>query len=305
LEGHGERVLQDFEPASHQGFGFAKAELQADNYHVIALSLAQIPEIPSDASAIIIAGPDKDLTEQEIQIVYDYLRKGGRLLLLLEPDPLPAFKNLLARWAITVNDGTVVDLASSLSGQPQTPLIKREQYFTEGPVSAITAALDQSYLPGTASFGPSLPPEEMPDSIIHYPIARTTLLSCLTPDPAESDCSVEGFGIRVPAMALQAVAPINEDPMPNAPQETKIVIFGDTDFATNFHLYSLSNRDMLLNTVNWLTEDISLASVRPKIIAFRFMVVTARQMQLIRGLSWIVLPAGMVLLAGVAWWRRR
>ena len=95
------------------------------------------------------------------------------------------------------------------------------------------------------------------------------------------------------------------NPDPNAARQTKAVIFGDKDFATNFHINSVGNRDLLLNSVNWLTEDYTLASVRSKPIASRRLIVTGREMQLVRGLSWIILPSLMALLAGVAWWRRR
>lgn len=305
LTGHGERNLQDFEVASRQGFGSAASAMSRDNYAVLPLSLAQTPEIPGDAAAIIIAGPTRDLEEEERQILHSYLKSGGRLLLLLEPGPPQTFKDLLARWAVTVDDGTIIDLVSSLAGQPQTPLIKREQYLATPPIGAITSPLDQSYFPGATSFRPSLPPEEMPETIAYYPVAQTTLLSCLTPDPKINTCPQGDFNILFPVWAFQAIAPLNEEPDPDAPREARVVIFGDTDFATNFHLYSQSNSDFLLNTVNWLTEDISLASVRPKAYAFRRLVVTAREMQLLRGLSWFVLPAAMAMLAGVAWWRRR
>ncbi|MCL0044287.1 GldG family protein [Dehalococcoidia bacterium] len=305
LEGFNGLSFQDFERDSHVGFGYAASGMAGDNYAVLRLSLAETPAIPEDATAVAIASPQREITDEEASIIHNYLRSGGRLLLLLEPAPPQTFKDLLAKWAITVNEGTIVDLASSLAGQSQTPLIKREQYITNPPIDAITAPLDQGYFPGATSFEPSLPPEEMPSYIAHYPIARTTLLSCLTSDPSVQDCSGKDFVFQIPAMAIQAVAPLNEAPDPNAARETRIVIFGDADFATNFHLSSLSNRDLLLNSVNWLTEDISLASVRPKPITFRRLVVTTREMQLIRALSWFVLPGTMVLLAGLAWWRRR
>ena len=86
---------------------------------------------------------------------------------------------------------------------------------------------------------------------------------------------------------------------------SKLVVFGDVDFATNFHINSVGNRDLVLNSVNWLTEDFTLASVRPKGITSRELVVTGREMQIIRALSWLVLPSLMAIFTGVAWWRRR
>ena len=155
------------------------------------------------------------------------------------------------------------------------------------------------------SFESILPGEEMPNTIRLIPLARTTILSCVTMDVDVKTCPGLSPTLLIPAMAVQASAAINEEPAENASREGRLVVFGDTDFASNYHLYSLSNTDLLLNSVNWLTEDVSLASVRPKPITFRQIVVTSREMQVIRGLGWFLLPVVMTLLAGVAWWRRR
>ena len=305
LTGHGERDLQDMELGSREGFGLAASGMFGDNYNVIPLSLVQTPEIPGNPAAIVIAGPTRDLNTQEYQVVFDYLRDGGRVLLLLEPDPPQTFKDLLASWAVDVEEGTVVDLGSSLSGQPQTPLIQRAQYNTNEPVGAITSLVEQSYFPGTGSFAPSLPAEEMPPTITQYPVALTTVLSCLTLDVNVTDCPDRDFGIRVPALAVEGIAPLGGVPDLDVPYQSKIIAFGDVDFATNFHLNSVGNRDLVLNSVNWLTEDFTLASVRSKPVTSRQLVVTGREMQLIRAFSWLVLPFLMTIFAGVAWWKRR
>ena len=305
LTGHGELDLSNDEADSREGFGFARTGMNNDNYSVFPLSLVQNPEIPESAAAIIIAGPTRDLNQTEFELLSEYLRLGGRLLLLLEPDPPQTFKDLLAPWAIEVEEGTIVDLGSSLAGQPQSPLIQRTQYNDQEPVNTITALVEQSYFAGATSILPSLPPEEMPSTIRQYPVATTTILSCLTLDEEVNDCSDGDFAIRVPAFAMEGIAPLSLNPDPNRARQAKAVIFGDKDFATNFHINSVGNRDLLLNSVNWLTEDYTLASVRSKPIASRRLIVTGREMQLIRGLSWIILPSLMALLAGVAWWRRR
>ena len=305
LTGHGELDLSSDEADSREGFGLARSGMNNDNYSVFPLSLVQNPGIPESAAAIIIAGPTRDLNQAEFDLLSEYLRLGGRLLLLLEPDPPQTFKDLLAPWAIEVEEGTIVDLGSSLAGQPQTPLIQRTQYNDQDPVDAITALVEQSYFAGATSIIPSLPPEEMPGTIRQYPIATTTILSCLTLDEDVNNCPDGDFDRRFPAFAMEGIAPLSLNPDPNAARQTKAVIFGDKDFATNFHINSVGNRDLLLNSVNWLTEDYTLASVRSKPIASRRLIVTGREIQLIRGLSWIVLPSLMALLAGVAWWRRR
>ncbi len=310
LEGHQEKNIQDRATDSHQGFGLAASSLIQDNYQIIPYSLYadENPSIPvtgdNAVAAVIIAGPTQDLIQKEIDALNQYLARGGRLLLLLDPNPPQTYKDLLARWAVTVEDGYVQDEASNVAGQKQTPLIRRGQYNDAAPVDVITRPLDQVYFPGTSSLRPSLPAEEL-KNIQVYPLASTTILSCVAKSPDAGQCAPQDLNFQIPGIALMGTAPLNEKPDPEAVQLTKIVAFGDTDFATNFHLYSLSNSDLLLNSVNLLTEDITLSSVRPKPIAFRRLVVTGRELQLIRALSWFALPAAMAMLAGVAWWRRR
>ncbi|MBI4338743.1 MAG: GldG family protein [Chloroflexi bacterium] len=306
LTGHNERSTDDSDQTSRRGYGLAANEIASDNYGIRSLAFAETPAIPSDAAAIIIAGPQQDLPDADAQLLHDFLKGGGRLMVLLEPNTPPSFRAFLGKWGLKVNEGTIIDLGSSVAAQPQTPLIKKEQLFTNSDASrSIALPLDQTYFPGAAALEPIYKQEEMPDTIRLFPLARTTILSCITLDPNVNTCPGLAPAVFVPAIALQALAPINEKPAENAPREARLVVFGDADFATNFHVFSLSNRDLLLNSVNWLTEDISLAAVRAKAVKFPPLVVTGRQMQLIRALSWFVLPGIMAVLAGIAWWRRR
>ncbi|PZC51211.1 MAG: ABC-type uncharacterized transport system involved in gliding motility, auxiliary component [Chloroflexi bacterium] len=305
LTGHGELDLSDVEPDSRGGFANARMGMNNDNYNVFPLSLIQNSEIPETTAVIIVAGPTRDLSNKEFELLSEYLRLGGRMLLLLEPNPPQTFRDLLAQWAITVEEGTIVDIGSSLAGQPQTVLIQSPQYNDQEPVDAITALVEQNYFVGATSIVPSLPREELPSTIELYPVATSTMLSCMTLDEKINDCPNADYRVRIPAFAMQGIAPINANPDPKAKSQTKMVILGDRDFATNFHINSVGNRDLLLNSVNWLAEDYALASVRSKPIALRRLIVTGREMQLIRGMSWFVLPVLMAFLAGVAWWRRR
>ena len=271
------------------------------------LSLLQNLLLPNDAAAIVVAGPKQDLSREEFQLLRDYLKGGGSMAFLLEPDPPESFRDLLADWGIAVEDGTIIDWASHVSPEPQTPLItfSEDPYYNTLPVGVITGSLDQVYFRGAAPLHPSLPLDEMPATISAFPVAQTTPASCITQDLNIKTCPQQDFGRLVAAMAVLADAPLGEGPLPDLPRRARIVVFGDADFATNFDFSNGNNGDLFLNSVNWLTEDISLASVRPKSAAFRRLVVTGREMQMIRALGWFVLPTVMALLATVAWWRRR
>jgi ABC-type uncharacterized transport system involved in gliding motility auxiliary subunit len=305
VTGHGERDTTIFDTEDRLGFGLAREGMRNDNYAVQTLSIAQYEIIPDDAAALVIPGPTIDLTEIESDLIHQYLKSGGRLLLSIDPGTPNSFKELINKWGITIIDGTIIDLGSSLAKQPKTPLIQQTQFVTIDPINVITDPLSQVYFPGAAAFDQILPADQMPDYIRAKPILGTTMLSCLQINETINTCNQNQFTILAPAMAIEALKPINEDKDENATRQTKIVLFGDTDFISNYHFYNFNNSDLYLNSLNWLTEDVSLASVRAKALTYRRLVVTDREIQLIRGISWFALPSLMTILAFMAWWRRR
>jgi len=88
-------------------------------------------------------------------------------------------------------------------------------------------------------------------------------------------------------------------------KETRLVAFGDSDFASNGALGVQGNRDLFLNTINWLAQQENLISIRAKDPEDRRITLTADQERRIFYLTVLIVP-GLVLLAGVqTWWRRR
>ena len=83
------------------------------------------------------------------------------------------------------------------------------------------------------------------------------------------------------------------------------MVFGDSDFAANGWLGIPGNRDLFLNTVNWLAQQENLIAIRPRDPEDRRITLTADQQERIFWLTVFIIP-GLILLAGVqTWWRRR
>ena len=114
--------------------------------------------------------------------------------------------------------------------------------------------------------------------------------------------------VSAPATEAPAPAPDPKDPKANADApkpESRLAVFGDSDFVTNGFLGIPGNRDLFLNTVNWLAQQENLISIRPKDPEDRRVSLTADQAKLIFWLSIVIIP-GLILAAGVqTWWRRR
>jgi ABC-type uncharacterized transport system involved in gliding motility auxiliary subunit len=114
LTGHGEYTI---DTSSDKNYSLAVSLLKAKNYTVNSLDLITNPEIPADALAILVAGPQKPLTEQEIAQIKAYQEKGGSLIYLAEPSLVTEFGDqtdlmvnyLDATWGIKLDDTYIID----------------------------------------------------------------------------------------------------------------------------------------------------------------------------------------------------
>ena len=87
--------------------------------------------------------------------------------------------------------------------------------------------------------------------------------------------------------------------------ETRVAAIGDSDFAANAYLGVEGNRDLFMNTVNWLAQQENLIAIRPREPADRRLTLTASTDHR-HVLAVDRRHPGAVLGAGVyTWWRRR
>jgi ABC-type uncharacterized transport system involved in gliding motility auxiliary subunit len=92
----------------------------------------------------------------------------------------------------------------------------------------------------------------------------------------------------------------------NQSPKARIVIFGDADFVSNaaFRL-PVGNRDLFLNSANWVAESEELISIRPKPNDQRQVFLTGAQQNLVFFSTTLFLP--LIVFAGglIVWWTRR
>jgi len=316
VQGHGEKDETDNE---RTGYGGVAAALARDNYEVAKLTLAQVQDVPEDASVVIIAGPRGDLLQPEADMLRRYLSKGGHLFVLLDPpDPsssgggMPVLDTLLREWSVDAGNNVVID-ASGVG-----------QIF--GGDASVPVATTYAPHPITERFG----------MLTAYPLARsvapttsatdgrvaTTIIQTSPQSWADTDVKLAGpveinpeagdkpgpvsIGVAVTAPVLDpnakpGVPSPNDQPRP----ESRLVVIGDSDFASNRVLGISGNRDLFMNAVNWLAQQENLIAVRPREAADRRITLTASRTAGIFWLSVILLPAAVFGAGVYTWWRRR
>lgn len=312
--GHSEKSTVDALEDS-DGYGFARAGLLGDNYSVGTINLKQVEEIPQDTAVLVIGGPKNSFLSDERDKIQKYLENGGQALFLLDEGINTQLNNLLNKWGVHLPNGTIVDIASSTVNDARTPIIRSDSYNSQHPV---TKPLDDTFFIEASGISDiikrspeGLPPNPDEINISLTPLAATSLVSCITTEADASDCGGPNdiFGPFAVAMSVEAVAMIGQEtPRAEIGKEmpvAEMIIFGDSDFASNKYYYALNNSDLFLNSVGWLAQKYDLISIRAKPTAFRLLVIDQKEYDFIRYSSWFLLPAGIMMLAGIAWWRRR
>ncbi len=102
LQGHGEGDL----PESFQG------QLDKENIELQTLSLLTADTVPEDADAVMIYAPETDISEEEKDMLADYAKAGGKLLVMAGPVEDGALTNLyalLGDYGVTAADGIAVE----------------------------------------------------------------------------------------------------------------------------------------------------------------------------------------------------
>jgi ABC-type uncharacterized transport system involved in gliding motility auxiliary subunit len=253
LVGHGEK---DTETAGDTAMTKVKQTLEAKNYTVETLNLSSAGKIPADAKAIVIAGPTYPITAQEAELLDAYLSGKGSVVMMFEPTALTEFKGqpdpmadmLQSKWGIKVNNDFIIDPAT----QPPLGAVA-EQYGQH----LITSKLNliRSVYPTTRS----LAIETSAPGITATPLVITSSSAWGETDFASIENNTLSFGAGdTPGPLMVGIA------AENTTTQARLVVFGDSDFATDPGFDQYANGDMLINSVDWAAGNESVISLTPK-----------------------------------------
>ena len=316
--GHGEMSLEDM---SARGLSLARDLLGQDNFELeewLTLGEAAVPEA---TDLLVVAGPTSNFIGPELELLRGYLDGGGRMLVLLDPSLAAdggfietGLEPLLLDFGVEVGDDVVVDPANPL------PFFGAETIFINiygGHV--ITRALDQAQLPVIIPLGRSVRAAADNQGLKVTELMLTSVDGWGETDlvqldqVAKSETDVPG-----PVSVAVAVEAPDEDPSvdPEAESELllegasddgdlRMVVVGDSDFASNSQMQNVPNATFLANSLNWLVERETLVGIPPKVPEQVRLSLT--QSELIR-ISWLVLALlpGLSLVVGrVVYLRRR
>lgn len=321
-QGHGEK---DHVSTERTGYSAIAQALSTDNYGVEKVVLAQTREVPADATVLVVAGPATDFLQPEIEAVARYLAKGGKLLALIDPpagtsSTTPLLDGLLQSWGFALGMNIVVDASGIgqllgtdasvpvVANYPPHPITENFQLMTAFPLA-------RSVVAGDAATSGGRTPEVFAQTGAQS--WAETDLAAITSGGGRVELN-EDKGDRPGPISLAAAvsAPATDAPAPPPPAEgaapadnkptpqSRVVVIGDSDFASNGILGVQGNRDFFQNTVNWLAQQEGLIAIRPREPEDRRITMTAEAQNMVFWLSIFGIP-GFIFALGLLNWRGR
>jgi len=323
LEGHGENSTDD---TGDVGFSTAKTELEKIGYEVKKLTLALADNFPKDCALLIVPGPRKGLLPNELETIKNFLKGGGRVLFMVDPETSSGLETFLAEYGIRLDKDLVVDTVSRLLGG---------DYFM--PVVTEYESHDITKNFRYATFFPLARSVEIsdtkPEGLTLNALARTSANSWAEKQLEKTEVSFDQGKDRQGPITLAVAGSLKVEVKPeeqenkteenkgkedrkedkaenkkdeaaSVSREARLVVFGDSDFIANKYYNLSGNGNFFLNTVNWLTEESDLISIQPRTRAPRSISLTPSQGRFLMLLSVILLPV-LVLVVGLSIWAKR
>lgn len=275
--------------------------LTRQNVSMQTLSLLTSDAVPSDAAAVMIVSPAKDLSDDELAALRDYLAGGGKLIVLTDygvysAAEMPNLTQLLSEYGMSAEDGIVVESDDdyALSGYPYYLLPEiNEHEITEPMLEGNLYALAPLAHPIRSA-------EDVPESLTLTPLLETTADAYCKADAYNATTLDKADGDSEGVFSVATLAENSEDGSAVLWLSTSAFLDEGTDT-----IVSGTDSDFMLNAVSYLTGNEAGISIHAKSIDSETLLFDASAARSVTILFLFVLPGGALVAGLVIWLRRR
>jgi hypothetical protein len=299
--GHGELSL-DGQDA--RGLSSVQQILGRDNFDLQEWTSIGQPSIPAGTDLVVIAGPTGTFLPPELAAFARYLDGGGRMLVLVDPRLGQApgsgltptgLESWLAGYGVKVGNDIVVDPPSTIPSFGAETIFAKD--YGDHP---ITRPLAQGNLPVLVSLVRSVG-KGQESGVNVTELVRTSGQGWGETDLAhleKVDHDAADVGGPVPlGVAVEADRGNNK---------MRLVVFGDSDFATNQLVQgNAPNAILLSNALNWLVEREALLAIPSKKTEQVRLNLTGAQFRTVYLIALALLPGLAIVAGSLVYVRRR
>jgi ABC-type uncharacterized transport system involved in gliding motility auxiliary subunit len=306
LTGEGEDDPDD--STNGNGMGQLKDSLLGESYKVDKVNLVTEEKVPEDCTVMVVAGPTRPLVPHVIDALNDYLKGGGRAMIMLKPQPdqsvdETALVKFTQDWGVKAGNNVVVDQVVRLEAGPALGISPVVTTYNPHPITA--SFNQQTVFPMVRTVDPVDPPTP---GLTVTPLAKTS-------DTSWAETDLEGifkrqtarFGgtdVRGPVVVAYAVE-ANLAALKFGQGRARLVVLGDTAIANNQAIGQFFNRDFIMNCIDWLAGESNSITIRPRELRASRFNLTVQEFDVVFVLSVLLLPELLLIIGFAVWWERR
>jgi ABC-type uncharacterized transport system involved in gliding motility auxiliary subunit len=311
--GHEEPDIKSDQAPGLSSFAGAVAD---EHLTLETILLSQNSKLPDDTAALILCSPKKPLLKEEVNLLKKYVQEGGRLIMFADPRTSPDISDIAASFNIEIGDDVIIDQVQRLFAAPALgaqPVVR--QYAQH----AITRSMKPEDVT-VFNIASSVKAKSSDDkSAVITELAKTGTSAWAEKDLAklfdeDSPSATFDNGVDSPGPVSMAVA--YEKKIPSTEPKkvdsesaefdktSRLVVFGDSDWILNANLAVYSNRDFVLNAINWLVGEEGGVSIGKKNMRLSDAPMTRENFMLLLGASFVI-PELILILGLFIWWRRK
>ncbi|VVM04533.1 hypothetical protein MAMC_00095 [Methylacidimicrobium cyclopophantes] len=303
--GHGEREFGNM--SAPGGYGEIDLRIRRENVETIPLDLAEFPMVPSDADAVIIAGPKVPFRPSEVEAIAKYVEAKGKLLLLEGAESVSGLEPLLAKYGIRIDNDQVVAFGK-VGGMTGDILITTAlgTHYADHPAVRGLQGLSLQ-MPDARSLS-VVPDKQNPNVAKVVSLVETPQVFWGETDPSEvaSQNPKRDPGADIPGpLALAMLFDGGELPGQGIHViGTRIVAIGSSAFLVNQYIDGVAV-DFFLNVLNWMLKREMALGISPKVAQEFSLSVPAFQRESAGSFALGVVPLVCALLGVAVYFARR
>lgn len=300
LSGHGERSPADFDERT--GYSTIGLAILQDNIEIKQLVFGEQNTVPEDCDVLIIAGPEKKFAAPEMEQISSYLNRGGRLLLLLDAMVDCGIEPLMGKWGIELRRNLVVDPRRTLKGRGLMISAYAEHPVTEK-MHGFTAVFNRPRMVRPTLVARMLKSPDRP-KVVPLFFSSDEGWAEAQPENPPYVFNERTADIRGPVSMGVAVEKGGQAALDVEIQPTRIIVIGDSDFASNSGLTG-GDQDAFMGALNWLLDREELIGISAKPQQQARLPLTLPQLHRLFWISVLGIPMLIALIGTGVWFRRR
>lgn len=297
VEGHGER--SPFGKANHDLQVWAQ-QLEAKGFQLHGLNLATAALVPDNARILVVAGPQVAFLPGEVVLIEDYIRRGGNLLWLADPDGIFGLEPLAEQLGLRFEPGVIVDPTAQMFAIDDPTFAIVGDYGLHPVVDGFDVL---TVFPRAAGVTVEPQGQWQSDSFL-FTTERSWSETGVLAGEISFDELAEVAGPLSLAVAVTRRLDNDVADDETEPKQQRILVVGDGDFLSNAYLGNGGNLDLGMNMVNWLSRDDQLIAVPTKVTLDRSLNLS-RTASMVIGFGFLIFLPATLLLSGLGIWLKR